>query len=276
MLSTAIIVFRETLEIAMILGIVLLATRGLPNRTPWVLGGLAAGLAGAGLIAVFAQSISASLEGMGQEIFNAVILFSAALVIGWTVVWMHKHAREMSAQLKQVGHKVATGDLPHYSLSLIVGLAMLREGAEIVLFTYGMLLSGQAVISVALGTLAGLCLGSFVGVLLYYGLLKVPARHALKVTSWLLILLVAGLSAQGANFLTSAGYFSDYSFEVWDSSWLLSQSSLMGQALHSLIGYSEQPTAIQLIFYIVTLAGLLSIITLSSRKTTALQQAVAQ
>lgn len=265
MLSTAIIVFRETLEIAMIIGIVLLATRGLKRRATWIFAGLGFGMAGAGLIAVFAQSLSASLEGTGQEIFNAGILFSAALVIGWTVVWMQKHARHMTTHFKHVGHDVMTGKLPHYSLTVIVGLAMLREGAEIVLFTYGMVLSGQPLASVALGTVSGLGLGAGVGVLLYYGMLKIPARHALRVTSWLLILLVAGLSAQGAHFLSAAGYFAPYSNAVWDTSWLLSERSITGKALHSLIGYSEQPTAIQLIFYAGTLCLLVGILALQSR-----------
>ncbi|MBY0407952.1 MAG: FTR1 family protein, partial [Rickettsiales bacterium] len=160
MFSTALIVFREALEIAMILGIVLSATRGLVGRGWWVLGGMGAGVAGAALVAVFAQSISEAADGMGQELFNAGILFAAAGLIGWTVVWMQQHAREMSAHLKQVGRDVAAGTLPSTSLSLIVGLAMLREASEIVLFVYGMLVSGEAAATV----LSGAALGLFFGV----------------------------------------------------------------------------------------------------------------
>ncbi|MBY0406352.1 MAG: FTR1 family protein, partial [Rickettsiales bacterium] len=98
------------------------------------------------------------------------------------------------------------------------------------------------------------------GVLLYYGMLKIPARYALKFTSWILILLVAGLSAQGANFLLAAGYFPDLSQTVWDSSWLLSEQGAMGQVLHTLVGYSEQPTAIQLVFYALTFAVLVGLV----------------
>ncbi|NBO18171.1 MAG: iron permease [Proteobacteria bacterium] len=266
MLSAAIVVFREALEIAMILGIVLAATRGLPRRGAWVAAGLFAGLCGAGLVALCAESISNAAQGMGQELFNAGILFTAALVIGWTAVWMQTHARQMSMQLKHMGKQVLEGNLPHYTLAVVVGLAMLREASEIVLFVYGMLASGQAAATVLAGTSLGLMLGSALGLLLYFGLMKMPARYALKVTSWMLILLVAGLSAQGAMFLSAAGYYPDFSQPVWDSSWLLSEQSMTGRVLHALIGYSSQPTQVYLVFYAVTLSGLVMLIRRANRR----------
>lgn len=266
MLSATIVVFREALEIAMILGIVLAATRGLPKRTSWVAAGLLAGLCGAGLVALCAETISAAAEGMGQELFNAGILFMAALVIGWTAVWMQTHARQMSAQLRNMGKQVLDGDLPHYTLAVVVGLAMLRETSEIVLFVYGMLASGQSPSTVMAGTSLGLVLGSALGLMLYFGLMKMPARYALRVTSWLLILLVAGLSAQGAMFLSAAGYYPNFSEPVWDSSWLLSENSMVGRVLHVLVGYSEQPTQMYLIFYTITLLLLAGLIRRANRR----------
>ena len=265
MISTALIIFRETIEIAMILGVVLAATRNLPNRFPWIIGGFASGVCGAGLVALFTQTISNAVSGIGQELFNAAILAVAALMIGCTILWMRKHAREMSAHLKQVGQDVTAGTLPLYSLSLIIGLSMLREGSEIVMFIYGMLLSGQNGSSIVSGTIAGLVLGITVGVMLYYGLLKIPARHALKVTSWVLVLLVAGLMSQSAGYLSAAGYFSGLSTPVWDTSWLLSEEGITGKTLHSLIGYTATPTAIQLIGYLGTLL-LLCILMLHGHK----------
>lgn len=265
MFSTALIVFREALEIAMILGIVLSATRGLSGRAWWVAGGLCAGLLGSGLVAVFASRISDAADGMGQEIFNAGILFAAALLIGWTVVWMQGHARQMSAQLRKVGHDVVAGALPHYTLSVIVGLAMLRECSEIVLFVYGMVVSGEPVPGIITGSALGLTFGVMVGVMLYYGMLKLPARYALKVTSWILILLVAGLAAQGANFLSAAGYFPNFTSVMWDSSWLVSENGILGRVLHTLVGYSAHPTAIELIFYGATFALLVGLVRFASR-----------
>jgi len=260
MLSTAIVIFREMVEIAMILGVVLAATRHVPGRALWVFGGLAAGLAGAGLVAVFAQAISNAMSGMGQEFFNAMILFTAALFIGWTVVWMRIHARDVAMHLKHVGHQVTDGTLPHYSLSVIIGLAILREGSEIVLFIYGMTLSGQSTASIVAGSVTGVVLGTITGVLFYYGLLKIPTKYALTVTSWLLMLLVAGLASQGSSYLLAAGYFSDLSHQVWDSSWLLSEDGILGKSLHTLIGYTARPSVLQVMVYVATLLGLLAAI----------------
>jgi high-affinity iron transporter len=266
MLSTAIIIFREILEITMIVGIVLAATRGMAGRGQWIALGLAGGMTGAVLIAVFADSISQSLSGVGQEIFNAAILFSAAIMIGWTVLWMRKHAREMSTHIKQVGQQIISGKLPHYSLALIIGLAMLREGAEIVLFMYSMIISGQEITSIIYGSAIGLFIGLSCGVLLYFGLLKIPARYALKVTSWILVLLVAGLASQGAGYLSAAGYFASIPEKaLWDTSAFISQDSIIGKTLHSLIGYSARPMPIELIFYVGTLVGLCILMSVGDR-----------
>lgn len=266
MFSTTIIIFRETIEIAMILSVLFAATHGLAGRVLWIAGGLAAGLAGAGLVAAFAETISDSLSGLGQEFFNALILFAAALVIGGTVVWMRTHAATLTAQLNKVGQDVSSGTLPMYSLALVCALTTLREGSEIVLFIYGMVLSGQNAVSIMAGSAIGVLLGIGVGVLMYYGLLKVPARYVLQVTSWLLMLLVAGLASQGAVYLSAAGYFPNLSYQVWNTSWLLSENGILGKGLHSLIGYSARPTAIQLIVYGITLAAIVGIVAFNDRK----------
>lgn len=266
MLSTAIVIFRESLEISLIMGIVLAATRDLPGRLFWILGGIAVGVAGAGAVAYFADEISKAASGMGQEFFNAGILFTAAMFIGWTVLWMRKHVREMSAKLKQVGIAVTEGNLPKYSLSVIIALAMLREGSEIVLFMYGMIASGETATGIISGSLLGLLLGTASGVAFYAGLIRISAKYMLQITSWILMLLVAGLAAQGVGFLSAAGYFDTLSRPVWDTSWLLSDGSLMGKALHSLIGYCAKPTTIQILIYGGTLACLMALIALIDGK----------
>lgn len=264
--AVTLIVYREVIEIAMILGVVLAATRGLAGRMKWIGIGFAGGIGGALCVAAFARSISMLASGMGQEFFNAIILFAAAAVIGWTAVWMQKHAREMSAHMMQIGQDVTAGKLPGLTLSLVIGLALLREGSEIVLFLYGQLLQDSSITGIATGATLGLLLGSITGVMLYVGLVKLSTRYMLKVTSWLLVLLVAGLSAQGAEFLTQAGYFSKLSYTVWNTSWLLSDNSIFGQALHTLVGYSARPTAISLIFYVATLCILLAFVSASGRQ----------
>ncbi|MCF8496370.1 MAG: FTR1 family protein [Alphaproteobacteria bacterium] len=265
MLSSAVIVFREVFEVVLILGIILAATRGMPHRKKAIYLGFAGGLLGSFLVAVFMDKISALAEGLGQEIFNAGILLTAAAFIGGTVIWMKRHAHEMKSHFAKVGEAVSRGEIPFLSLSVVIALAILREGSEIALFTYGMLASGQSPASLIVGSLAGLIAGAGLGILLYAGLIRISMKYFFRVTSALLMLLVAGMVSQAMGFLTAAGAFEGMSQTVWNTSWLLSESGLAGQSLKALIGYTAQPSLIQLVVYICTLGGLIAAVRFSGR-----------
>ncbi len=255
MFSSFIVTFREVLEMALIVGVVLAATVGLPGRMRWILGGMAAGVLGSCVVAFFTESISNFAHGVGQELFNAMILFTASLIIGWTAIWMKTHARTMVKKIKEQGVKIVDGELPKITLSLIIGLAVLREGAEIVLFTYGMLASGQAVHEVLSGCALGLAVGALIGFGIYKGLVAIPTKYIFQVTTWLLLLLTAGMSSMGAKYLVAAGYFDTMSSTVADFSAILSEKSTFGKIMQVLFGYSERPMEIQVVFYLVTLLG---------------------
>ena len=260
MLSIAIILFREVLEIALVLGVLLAATRGLVGRGKWVGGGMTGGIVGALVVAYFAEAISNAAQGMGQELFNAILLLLATLLIGWTVVWMRRHGRTLTQHFKEVGQAVTKGERPLYTLAIVSALAVLREGSEIVLFTYGLLASGEKVAQLMIGSLAGLMVGISAGVALYYGLLKISPRRLFSVTSWMLIFLAAGMSSQAAGFLASAGLVPSLVTSIWDSSHILSEASLLGKILHALVGYTERPSGIQLLSYLLTLGGITMIL----------------
>jgi high-affinity iron transporter len=274
MLSSALVVFREVFEIALIVGIVLAATAGIPQRNKAIYIGFAGGLLGSLLVAFFTGKISSMADGLGQEYFNAGILFTAAVFIGWTLIWMKKHAREMKAHFSRVGHAVAEGKLPFLSLSVIIALAVLREGAEIALFTYGMLATGQSATSLAIGSLIGFAGGAVIGILFYLGLIKLSTRIFFQVTSWMLVFLVAGMASQAIGFLTAAGAFESLSFIVWDSSWLLTEHGFIGGSLKALLGYTAQPSAIQLITYALTLGVFIMLMRLIDSKQKLNMQAV--
>lgn len=254
MLATAIIVFREVLEAALIISIVLAATRGLARRGFWVTVGIGAGLAGAGLVAGFAGVIASAAAGAGQELFNASILFVAVGMLTWHNVWMGRHGRELAQHMNAVGQAVTAGTRPMYILAVVVGVAVLREGAEVVLFLYGIAVAqqGQAGLMFAGGVL-GLLLGAGVGMMLYLGLLRMSSRHLFTVTSWLIALLAAGLAGQAAALLVQADLLPALGNAVWDSSHILPQASIVGRILQTLIGYADRPSGMQILFYGVTL-----------------------
>jgi high-affinity iron transporter len=193
-------------------------------------------------------------EGLGQEIFNAAILITAALVIGWTVLWMRSHAKVMVAKLKKVGQGIKEGDIHMFAISTIIGLAFLREGSEIILFGHGILRSDNlSVADFTIGAALGFTGGTIIGGLLYFGLIQIPTKHIFKITSWLLIFLAAGMMSIAASFLVSAGVFDVLTQPVWDTSNILPDSSITGRILGGLIGYTAMPMGIQLVFYFSTL-----------------------
>jgi high-affinity iron transporter len=251
-LAALIIVFREVFEAGLIIGIVMVVTRGVHARGWWVSAGVAGGVLGACVAAAFAGALATAFSGTGQELFNAAILSLAVVMLTWHNVWMARHGRELAAEMRDVGAAVASGAKPLAALAVVIGVAVLREGVEVVLFLYGIAVS-ESSMSVFAGGLAGLALGAVVCLLAYFGLLRIPGRYLFGVTSVLLAFLAAGMASQAVAFLQQADMISTMSGTMWDSSWLLSNASLLGQALHTLIGYTAQPTALQLAVYFAVL-----------------------
>jgi high-affinity iron transporter len=124
----------------------------------------------------------------------------------------------------------------------------------VVLFLYGVVAAdADSSWSVVLGGFLGLALGAAVCLLTYFGLLRIPTRALFTTTTVLIALLAAGMAAQAAAFLERANWLTALDNVVWDSGWLLSDTSIAGRALHTLIGYTDQPTAMQLTVYLAIL-----------------------
>jgi high-affinity iron transporter len=255
MLATALVVFREVLEASLIIGIVCAATRGLAGRARWILAGIGLGAAGAVVVALFAGRIAAAASGFGQELFNAAVLFAAVVMLAWHAIWMSQHGRELAAQAGALGRAVQEGTAPVVALTVLVLLAVLREGSEVVLFLYGMVAAGGTQASTMLwGGALGLAAGALTGFALYFGLLKIPLRHFFTATNWLLLLLAGGMASQGARYLVQADLLPSLGAPIWDTSAWLSERSLLGQVLHTLAGYDAQPSGMQIAFYLATAA----------------------
>lgn len=257
MLATAIVVFREVLEAALIIAIVLGASRGIENRGRWILFGTLGGLAGATGVAFLAMEAGGLFQENGQAILNAVVLLIAVLMLTWHNVWMAAHSREMQAQIKQAGAAVHAGEQHLAALSVVTFVAVMREGSEAVLFLWAIVVGGGETGEMLSGGLLGVATGAACGWLLYKGLLKISVRHFFSTTRWILLLLASGLSAQAAGFLNQAGLLPSLGNSLWNTSWILDQGSLLGQLLHIIVGYIARPSGIQLLFYSITLITIL-------------------
>jgi high-affinity iron transporter len=252
--AVALLVFREVLEAALIISIVCAATRGVPRRGMFVTAGIGLGVVGALLVAFGAGFIANLAGGAGQDVFNAGVLLSAVLMIGWHVIWMSRHGREMAQHMQAVGGAVKAGSRSLTVLLTVVALAVLREGSEVVLFLYGMAAGGIGAWGLGSGIALGVGGGALMGFGLYFGLLRIPLKHFFSATNAMLMLLAAGLASSAAGFLVQSDLLPAWGAQVWDTSRFLSDDSVLGRTVGILIGYKAAPAGIQVAFYLATLA----------------------
>ena len=260
MLAAALIVFREVFEAGLIIGVVLAATEGVAKRGRWVAGGLAAGLIGAGVVALFAQQISEAFHGSGQPIFNAAILIAAVFMLSWHIIWMSRHAKQMVQEMKSLGHSLTTGETTLAAMATVVAVAVLREGAEVVLFLYGIAAGGDTnSLSMLVGGVAGMAGGAAISFAIYRSLVAIPLGKLFAVTNVLVALLAAGMAGQAGFLLAQAGLIPTLGDQLWDTSWLLRDDGLLGRALHALVGYTDRPMGVQFAAYLAVLIGLIAL-----------------
>lgn len=257
MIQIAIVVFREVLEIALILGILASASKEIKHRSNYILTGLTLGIIASIALAFFTDQISASLEGMGQEFFNGLILIASAFMIGWTTLWMQKHARTLSSELKRLSTSVKEGRKPLYALLVVVLLSVIREGTEIVLFTYSYFVSGTKLSHIIIGLIIGIAGGSLIGLTLYLGIMKAFGKYFFSVTSWMLVFFASGIAIAGVGFWQNAEIIPSLKNPAIDLSNIISQQSFFGKFLNIFFGYIDQPSLMQVIVYFSCLTTLI-------------------
>ena len=267
MFASLLVVFREAIEVGLIIGIVLAATRGVMGRSLWVAGGVAVGVMLACVIAYFADVLSDSLSGQGQEYFNISVMLLAVGMLGWHNIWMARHGRHMAQELKAESKNVVDGKKSLLALAIVIGIATLREGAEVVLFLYGIALSGQhTVTQMIFGGLGGLALGATLSALMYFSLIAIPTRYLFTGTTALITFLAAGMMAQAIALMHQSGIAPFLQNTVWDTSALIADHSITGKILNALIGYTDRPSQLQFIGYVATLAALTCAMKFFARK----------
>lgn len=259
MFPVALIVFRESLEAALLIGILAVATKGVPDRGRWLLAGLAVGLAGAVLMGSAMEKITTLSSGLGQELVNAAILSVALVLLVWHSVWASVHAKELVSQARTVGGMARNNESSLWPVGILVCLAVLREGAETVLFVSG-LLSGADMTTGELvtGTLFGMTLGSGVGLLMYFGLGRINPKNLFSVTQVLILMLAGNLASQLAKTLQQGGWIDKLLDSAWDAENLLPMDHVAANILHSLVGYESNPSQLQVVAYGMTVFSILA------------------
>ncbi len=258
MLGAAIVVFRESFEAALLIGIIAAATRELRSRSTYIATGVLLGVVGAIAVASLAGYIAEMFEGIGQELFNALILAIAVCMLAWHNIWMSTHGTQLANDARSIGREVKEGRRELSAVMIAVSIAVLREGSETALFLYGLFSSGQSsVVTIGSGGAVGLLGGIAVGAVVYGGIVRLPVRWFFTITSVLILMLAASMASQMARFLAQAGVLPSLATPLWDLSAILPVESLPGAVMHGLVGYEATPAGIQVVVYVTVVVAML-------------------
>ena len=253
MIETLLITWRETLEAALIVGILLtyLARSGARAGMRHVWLGTAAAVLAAIACAAVSGGVVTLLDPEAQEMIQAGVLFLAVAVLSWMVLWMHRHARALRGDLhRRADRALAAGR--GMGLATIAFAAVFREGVETVLFLWGVIVqrgaAGSVVPLVGAG-LAGAALAVATAWVFFRGAAFLNLQTFFRVTGVLLLLVAAGLLTSGVNKLIGLGYLPPLVPQVWNTAWLVPDRSTLGAILGALIGYRSRPSLLEVIFF---------------------------
>ncbi|WP_233237786.1 FTR1 family protein [Bordetella sp. LUAb4] len=254
------IVWRESVEALLVVGILYTWLRASPEGRrglPYLWGGVAAGLALAGALALVLLGVSSWLSDEGQEWFQAGMALVACALVVQMVLWMKKHGRTLKREL-ETGARDSVSNDNWWGLLVLVMIAVAREGSETVVFLYGTVSAGDANGGTLMLALAGL--GGFIAALLTFWLLQLGGklitwRRFFALTEFLLLLLAGSLLIGGLDRLISLDVVPTIIDPVWDTSWLLSDSGGLGKVLADFGGYRAMPALISVLVFAVYWVG---------------------
>ncbi|MAT51782.1 MAG: iron permease [Porticoccaceae bacterium] len=251
LLSSVIIVLREILEASLIISLLLVFSRLEGLKIHWIFAALVLGITGAIAYAINFARISEWFEYTGQEITNAGIQTAIFLLLTAFVVLIRR--------------RPGVNALLFLAMSSVVALSLTHEGSEILIYMSGLVGNPELAMALLLGAALGTGIGISIGALFYFGLLAIPRKGSLVISTLLLALFGGNMLSQATVLLIQADYLSSGQ-PLWDTSALLSEGSLVGELLYALIGYEASPYPLQVAAYSGGLVLLLGL-TLVGRRT---------
>lgn len=248
MLGALLITFRETLEAALVVGIIL-SLLGKTNQgiyKPFVWRGLGAGVVVSLLLAYLLSLLFGGFEGSTEQIFEGILMFITAGFLTWMILWVHrqkdvvKNIREKALRHAKVGYG--------WGIFLLTLTSVIREGTETVLYLKAASLAGAQ--NQILGAVVGIGIALCAGYAIFYWAMKINIHTVFQVTSVFLLLFAAGLVAHGVHEFQEAELLPVFSFDpLINISSVLDHKSSLGSILRTLFGYTSRPTALELSAY---------------------------
>lgn len=252
MMQISLIIFRELLEVLLLLFLIVATAHGrVKNLKLYVFLGCVVGVFGAIILALTAPLLASSFSGMGQEIVNSTIIFTTAMMLAATILYMKNYYANLKNNIKTISLQLEESLRYKILLVLLIATAIFREGSEIVLLLYGITLANQVqlmhfILAISLGSVVAiLC-----GFLFYKGLLK--TANLFRITSMLLIFISSNMTAESIGILNRAGIIEILPQQAWDLSWLISDNGFIGNCLRALINYNSKPSVLEVLVFMIT------------------------
>lgn len=243
LLDIVVIVLRETLEASVLIGVLLSLSQHAQLRIGWLPVAFVLGLPGAWIYGANLHIVSDWFEYTGQEVVNAglqYLIYSQLLLI--LAFW------KFDTVVRRRGLIIM--------MSIVVATAIIREGSELFVFYAGFLQSGGDLLNAFTSGFIGLAIGMSVGAICYYLLVAMPMSRAHYFHALLLVLIGSGMVAQATRLLAQADWVS-VGQPVWDSNWLLPESSISGQLIYAIFGYEATPSSLEISIYILSMLAML-------------------
>jgi len=254
MAPSFLIMLREGLEAALIVGIILAYLARTGNREK--AGAVWWGVALSALVSLVAGAAifltAGGISGRAEELFEGTAMLTAAAVLTYMIFWMRRQAINIRAHLHaQVQSALEKGSV--VALGTLAFVAVGREGVETALFMFAAVRAATPLAATA-GGLLGLVAAVLLGYLLYRGTYRLNLRAFFNVTSVLLLLFAAGLLAHGIHEFQEAGLIPALVDPVWDMNGILPEHSILGSFLKALFGYNGNPSLVEALAYFSYLA----------------------
>ena len=255
--ATFLVTLREAFEASLLLGLVYtyLDKVGARENFRWVTLGSALGLAASVAMGVAVGFLSGPLLDLGPDLIGAGVIFLAVVLLTWHAWWMQQHARGIRGEIQQrIDQARVTQRL--WIVGLIAFTGVFREGAETVLFLWGIMAQATSAAgwgSVA-GGVAGIATAAVLGWAIFYGGKNVSLPRFFAITTALILLLAAGLFSTGLGRLQGLGVL-PMTVTLWDTSAFLSDGSVAGSFLGGLVGYRARPSLLEVAGYAAYLLG---------------------
>ncbi|MEW6698589.1 MAG: FTR1 family protein [Bacillota bacterium] len=252
--GAVLITFREVLEAALIIGIILgyLAKVGENRLARYVWWGTGLALLASAVTGYLFEVLAGGFEGRSEEIFEGVVMLVAVGILTSMILWMQRQSRTIKGEI-QARVDQAIGGNTVASIAIFAFVSVFREGAETMLFLKAALVSGTQQ-GVFVGGLAGILGAVLIAWLVFKNAIRLDIRKFFVVTGTLLLLVAAGLFAHGIHELQEAAVLPTIIEHVWDINFILDEKGLIGSFLKALFGYDGNPSLLEVLAWISYLA----------------------